>query len=78
MVFRQLYLNIHIKNDFIEEKTRIFLIYGWYISGQMKMKKISEVIELIRSEKTVKAESILINLFRKNLTKIEKQLFTKH
>jgi hypothetical protein len=67
-----------IKNDSIEENTRILLNYGWYISAQMKMKKISEVIELIKSEKTVEAESILINFFKENLTKIEEQLITKH
>jgi hypothetical protein len=67
-----------IKNDSIEENTRILLNYGWYISAQMKMKKISEVIELIKSKKTVEAESILINFFKENLTKIEEQLITKH
>jgi hypothetical protein len=67
-----------IKNDSIEANTRILLNYGWYISSQMKMKKISEVIELIKSEKTAEAESILINFFRENLTKIEEQLITKY
>ncbi|MFD2543763.1 hypothetical protein ACFSSB_15660 [Lacinutrix gracilariae] len=67
-----------IKNDSIEENTRTLLNYGWYISGEMKMKKISEVIELIKSEKTKEAESILINFFKENLTKIEEQLIKNH
>jgi hypothetical protein len=67
-----------IKNDSIEENTRVLLNYGWYISGQMKIKSTSEVIELIKTGKIEEAETNLINFYKDNLTKIEKQLITKH
>jgi hypothetical protein len=67
-----------IKNNSIEKNIRTLLNYGWYISAQMKMKKISEVIELIKSGKTEEAETILMNFFKNNLQEIEDQLVTKH
>lgn len=69
---------LDIKNPSIEENTKLLLNYGWYISAKMQLKKISNVIELIKSEKIEDAENILITFFKENLEKIEEQLIDKH
>lgn len=69
---------LDIKNPSIEENTKLLLNYGWYISAKMQLKKISNVIELIKLEKIEDAENILITFFKENLEKIEEQLIDKH
>ncbi|AUC81049.1 hypothetical protein [Lacinutrix sp. Bg11-31] len=67
-----------IKNDSIEENTKTLLNYGWYIPGDIEVKKVSEVIDLIKTERTVEADSIMVNFFKKNLISIEENLIQKH
>mgnify|MGYP003592156326 CR=1 FL=1 len=61
-----------------EENIKLLSNYGWYISGEFKMKDIALFCQLIKSEKIEEAEKLLINFYRKNKSKLLKQIIKKH
>lgn len=67
-----------ISNPSMTESTKILLNYGWYISGDIQMKKISETIELIKNDEIETAEKLLVEFYKKNIKNIEARLISKH
>lgn len=62
----------------LEENINLLSNYGWYISGETKMRDISQFCQLIKSEKIEEAEKLMINFYRKNKSKLVKQIIKKH
>jgi len=60
------------------QKVLTLMDYGWYISGDIELKKISNAFNLINDGKAEEAEKIITSHFKKNLRKIETNLISKH
>jgi hypothetical protein len=67
-----------ISNPSMTENTKILLNYGWYISSDIEVKKISETIELIKKDEIETAEKSLIEFYKENINSIEAKLISKH
>jgi hypothetical protein len=61
-----------------KESALILLKYGWYIPGNMKLKKTAELTDLAKSQETEKIDIIMSDFFNEKLHQIEKKLITKH
>lgn len=69
---------LKLSNPSMSENTRLLLNYGWYISGDIEMKQLSEAVELIKFDDVKTAEKILTDFYKHNLKSIELKLILKH
>ncbi|MBG6110080.1 hypothetical protein H4V97_000241 [Flavobacterium sp. CG_23.5] len=69
---------LDISNPSMTENTEILLNYGWYISSDIEMRKLSETIKLIKNDEIETAEKSLIEFYKKNIKSIEAKLISKH
>lgn len=69
---------LNISNPLMDENTLLLLNYGWYLSGDIEIEKISQVIDLIKVEQVVEADKIIETFYKKNIKSIESKLILKH